>query len=183
MPARSLPALAAVSAALLLAACAPPAPSGPGRSDGTPVAVTARLTPTQGNATAGIVRIEQQADRRWLAARIGGLKPGGLHGFHVHERGDCTGADGMSAGGHFDPRGRPHGHPGRPDRHAGDLPNLQADAGGIAEIRFEIEGLGIGGEADVTGRAIVVHAAPDDYVSQPAGNAGARIACGVFKPG
>ncbi|MEN9317340.1 MAG: hypothetical protein RIS35_3733 [Pseudomonadota bacterium] len=139
------------------------------------------LSPTQGNATAGTVRLEQHHHRLMVHAQISGLKPNAEHGFHVHEKGDCSSADGMSAGGHFNPGGKPHGHFGGSDRHAGDLPNLRADASGVAEMRVPVSGLTVGGGAtDVVGRSIVVHAGPDDYTSQPAGNSGARIACGVI---
>lgn len=149
---------------------------------GTPPPVaTATLAPTQGSATAGTVRLEQQADRLMVYARVTGLKPNAEHGFHVHEKGDCSSPDAMSAGGHFNPAGRPHGHFGGTDRHAGDLPNLRSDASGVAEMRVPVTGLLLGsGSADVVGRAIVVHAGPDDYTSQPAGNSGPRIACGVI---
>ena len=86
----------------------------------------------------------------------------------------------MSAGGHFNPAGKPHGPHGGPERHAGDMPNLRADAAGVAEARFPVDGLTIGsGATDIVGRAVVVHAGPDDYRSQPAGNSGPRIACAV----
>ena len=117
-----------------------------------------------------------------ITGRITGLKPDSTHGFHIHEHGDCSTPDASSAGGHFNPTQQPHGHPGEGQRHAGDLPNQQANAEGVATIDVlakDIQ-LGTGGSTDILGGAVIVHAQPDDYSSQPSGNAGARIACGVI---
>lgn len=122
----------------------------------------------------------QTADGVMLHARVSGLTPNQAHGFHIHEKGDCSSGDGMSTGGHFNPTNQPHG-PQEGPRHAGDLPSLQADAGGHADLRVVVTGLTIGGgPADIVGRGLIVHAQPDDYRSQPTGNAGARIACAVI---
>jgi Cu-Zn family superoxide dismutase len=87
----------------------------------------------------------------------------------------------MSAGGHFNPGGKPHAHHAQAERHAGDMPNLKADAAGVAKFSFSSDGLSAtsGAANSVVGRAVVVHRDPDDYKSQPAGNSGPRIACGV----
>lgn len=152
-----------------------------GASDG-PRAV-AKIEPTKGNNTQGTVTFTQRGDRVRVSAQISGLKPGAEHGFHVHEKGDCSSGDGMSAGGHFNPTGKPHG-PLASDHHAGDMPNLRADAGGNAVASYELPGLGIGsGAADIVGKGLIVHRDPDDYKSQPAGNAGPRIACAVIARG
>lgn len=118
-----------------------------------------------------------------LTGEIGGLQPGSSHGFHIHEKGDCSAADGSSAGGHFNPAAQPHGRAGHGAHHAGDADNLVADANGVARVDAHVDGVTLGGGAanDIAGRAIVVHAAADDYRSQPAGNAGARVACGVIR--
>jgi len=117
-----------------------------------------------------------------IRADVRGLPPGGVFGFHVHEKGDCSSADFTSAGGHFNPGGKPHAHPTRPERHAGDLPNLTADAEGNAVYVFETKLLTVTkGPNSVVGRAVVIHARPDDYTSQPAGNSGPRIACGLIR--
>jgi Cu-Zn family superoxide dismutase len=114
-------------------------------------------------------------------AKISGLKPNAEHGFHVHETGSCASPDGMSAGGHFNPQGKAHGHHGGAERHAGDMPNLRADSYGTASFSFEMPGLTIGsGAADIVGKGLIVHRDPDDYKSQPAGNAGPRLACAVI---
>jgi len=117
-----------------------------------------------------------------ITGRITGLKPDSTHGFHIHEHGDCSTPDASSAGGHFNPTQQPHGHPDAGRRHAGDLPNQQANAEGVATVDVlakDIQ-LGTGGNTDILGDAVIVHAQPDDYSSQPSGNSGARIACGVI---
>jgi len=170
--------LAAVAAAALLAACGQmgsAAPMGPSAS--------ATLAPTTGNTAAGTVTFRQVGDQVLVHARVSGLKPGQEHGFHVHEKGDCSSGDGVSAGGHFNPMGKPHGAPGSTDRHAGDLPALKADAQGRVDAQFQVAGIAIGsGATDIVGRGLIVHAMPDDFKTQPTGNAGARIACGVIMP-
>ena len=111
---------------------------------------------------------------------MSGLSPG-PHGFHVHEKGDCSAPDATSAGGHFNPDGKPHGHPSHGPHHLGDMPMLEADGGGNATLKAFLPGLALGGgPTGLAGRAVVVHAAVDDFKSQPAGNSGARIACGVI---
>ena len=139
----------------------------------------AELKPTQGNAAAGAVQFVQQGEQVLVTTRISGLKPNQEHGFHVHEKGDCSSADASSAGGHLNPTARPHGAQDH-EHHAGDLPSLKADASGKAEMRFTVPGTVTGsGAPDFVGKAVVVHADRDDYATQPAGNSGARIACGV----
>jgi Cu-Zn family superoxide dismutase len=170
--------LSAASAALVLSACA----QMPAVAD-NPVA-TAQMKPTAGNTTAGTVRFEQVGGKVVVTAVITGLKPNSEHGFHVHEKGDCSAPDAMSAGGHFNPGGKPHGHHGKAERHAGDMPNLRADASGGTRVLWESDLLSVGsGAANVVGRAVVIHRDPDDYASQPAGNSGPRLACGVIVAG
>jgi Cu-Zn family superoxide dismutase len=111
--------------------------------------------------------------------KISGLQPSSEHGFHVHEVGNCASADGTSAGGHFNPDGKPHG-PQSAAHHAGDLPALRADASGMVDQKIVLTGLTVvDGPTSVVGRAVIVHAQADDYATQPTGNSGARIACGV----
>ncbi|WP_280155342.1 superoxide dismutase family protein [Piscinibacter sp. XHJ-5] len=143
---------------------------------------TATLEPTRGNTAAGTVTFEQHGDHVMVVAKVTGLKPNQDHGFHAHEKGDCSSGDGMSTGGHFNPNGKPHG-PQSGDHHAGDMPALKADANGNADARFHLTGVTLGsGPADLIGKGLIVHAQPDDYTTQPTGNAGGRIACGVIKP-
>lgn len=163
-----------LAAAALLAACG-------SMGGGDRPAAVAKLSPTQGNTTAGEVRFFREGDHLIVQARVTGLKPGAEHGFHVHEKGDCSSPDGMSAGGHFNPTAQPHGGKDSGPHHAGDMPNLKANAAGEAELRVHLSGVSVGsGPADVLGKAVIVHANPDDYRSQPTGNAGARLACGVI---
>ena len=143
----------------------------------------ADLEATQGNSAKGTVIFRQSGERVRVSASLSGLKPDAEHGFHVHEKGDCTSGDGMSAGGHYNPAGKPHGdYRQAGERHAGDMPNIRADAYGNAEASFETTGITIGGGAgDIVGKGLIVHRDPDDYKSQPAGNAGPRVACAVIK--
>jgi Cu-Zn family superoxide dismutase len=125
-------------------------------------------------------QVRLAADVKQIVGRISGLAPNQIYGFHVHEKGDCSSGDGMSAGGHFNPTGKPHGPPDG-EHHAGDLPSLKADASGIAIVDVRVSGSVLGsGASDFYGKAVVVHALPDDYTTQPSGNSGPRIACGVI---
>lgn len=140
----------------------------------------AELKPTAGNAVSGTVRFQQRGGKVLVTANVAGLKPGAEHGFHVHDKGDCSAADGMSAGGHFNPASKPHGSPQHAERHAGDMPNLKADAGGKAVLSFETDLLAVGaGASNVVGRSVIVHRDPDDFTTQPTGNSGPRLACGL----
>ncbi len=147
-----------------------------------PTAV-ATLQATTGNTASGTAWFTQLPDGVQVRVKVAGLKPNQEHGFHAHEKGDCSSGDGMSTGGHFNPTGKPHG-PQHADHHAGDMPGLKADANGYAEATFKLTGVTIGsGATDLVGKGLIVHANPDDYKTQPTGNAGARIACGVIKAG
>jgi Cu-Zn family superoxide dismutase len=147
---------------------------------GGPSAV-ANLESTKGNTAKGTVTFTQVGDKVRVSAQLSGLKADGEHGFHVHEKGDCSSGDGMSAAGHYNPAGKAHGAVSAADHHAGDMPNVKADSYGNASVTFEVPGLTIGsGAADIVGRGLIVHRDPDDYKSQPAGNAGPRIACAVI---
>ena len=143
--------------------------------------VSATLAPSAGNNVAGTVTFVPEGGKVMVVAEITGLKPG-PHGFHVHEKGDCSAPDFTSAGGHFNPSGQPHGEPSAAAHHVGDMPMLVADASGKATLRAEVSPMTVGnGTTDIVGKAVVVHADADDFKSQPAGNSGARIACGVIK--
>lgn len=149
-------------------------------SSGPPQAEVA-LKPTQGSQVSGSVTFAPSGNKLRVVAEVAGLSPG-PHGFHIHEKGDCSAADGTSAGGHFNPAGKPHGHPEQVEHHAGDMPQLVADATGRARLVAYLEGVQIGGDAmgNIVGRSIIVHAMPDDFKTQPTGNSGARQACGVI---
>jgi superoxide dismutase, Cu-Zn family len=159
-------------AVAVLAGCA----TGPAE----PLRATAQLQPTKGNKTVGEVTFEQVGDKVHVFANVKGLKPGKQHGFHIHEAGDCSAPDGMSAKGHFNPGGKPHAAPG--SGHAGDLPQLAGDKAGHGKLDAELAGFTVApGPASIVGRGLIVHADPDDFKTQPTGNSGARIACGVIK--
>jgi len=142
---------------------------------------TAMLEPTRGNTTTGTVKFVQAGDVVKVSGEIRGLKAGAEHGFHIHEKGDCSSGDGMSAGGHFNPGAKPHGHHGAGEHHTGDLPSLKADANGVATFSFESRTIRVGSTAnDIVGKGLIVHRDPDDYQTQPTGNAGPRLACAVI---
>ena len=142
----------------------------------------ATLNPTAGNSVTGTVVFVQEGVHVKVEARVSGLTPG-MHGFHVHEKGDCSAPDAESAGGHFNPTGQPHGDPRAPGHHhAGDMPMLTADPSGNATLTMVLSAMSIGrGPADIVGKSVVVHAGADDYRTQPAGNSGARVACAVIR--
>ena len=145
---------------------------------------TANLQPTKGNKASGAVSFTQVGDQVRVTGNVSGLVPGQEHGFHIHEAGDCSSGDGMSTKGHFNPFGKPHGSPGSPDRHAGDMPALKADSSGNAKIDATLDIMTVTpGASSIVGRGLIVHASPDDYKTQPTGNAGARIACAVIQRG
>ncbi len=138
-------ALGSIAIGALVAGCAGMAPAGP--------SAVADLAPTTGNTAEGTVTFTQKGDKVVVVAKVSGLAPGS-HGFHIHEKGDCSSGDGMSAGGHFNPLGKPHAHPSTMDRHAGDMPMLIADAAGNAALTVELDVITVGsGAADVVGKA------------------------------
>ncbi|MBL7089446.1 superoxide dismutase family protein [Acidovorax sp.] len=142
---------------------------------------TAKLEPTRGNSTAGTVSFVQSGDVVKVSGTVSGLKPGAEHGFHVHEKGDCSSGDGMSTGGHFNPGGKPHGSHGAGEHHTGDLPSLKADSNGVATFNFESKTIRVGStDNNIVGKGLIVHRDPDDYKTQPTGNAGPRLACAVI---
>lgn len=202
-----------VAAALSLAACAPPAPPDAVNDPQSPAEDIASTTPSDlaaaepaesvagartasaSTATAelkaasdseagGTLAFAQDDGYLRITGEINGLSPG-LHGLHVHEIGDCSAPDASSAGNHYAPRSSQHGAPTQTDElhHAGDLGNIVAGADGRATVDAIDDGLTLSGPETIVGRAIVVHADPDDLVSQPAGNSGDRVACGVVENG
>ncbi|MDR3086989.1 MAG: superoxide dismutase family protein [Azoarcus sp.] len=139
----------------------------------------AKLAPTEGNTVQGNVTFKQEKKGVRIIASVSGLTAG-MHGFHVHEKGDCSAPDGSSAGGHFNPDGHQHGKVDAAKHHAGDLPSLKADAKGNATLNTLVKGLMLTGDTGIVDRALIVHANPDDYTTQPTGNAGGRVACAVI---
>jgi superoxide dismutase, Cu-Zn family len=142
---------------------------------------TAVLAPTKGNSVSGTVNFTQKGAVVLVEAKITGLPANGTHGFHIHEKGNCSAADASSAGAHFNPSGDKHGGPVGAVRHGGDLGNLRADANGYAQASIQVTGITLGSDANsIIGRAVIVHGGPDDLKSQPAGNSGPRVACGLI---
>lgn len=142
----------------------------------------AMLEPTDGNQTRGELRFAAVGDRIEVTGTISGLPGNSTHGFHVHETGDCSAPDATSAGGHFNPASTDHGRVGQGEHHAGDSDNITADADGNATVQGWLEGatVGDGAATDIVGKAVIVHADEDDYATQPTGDAGDRLACGVI---
>lgn len=137
------------------------------------------LYPTEGNDVKGTVIFTQIGDSVKVVADITGLTPG-KHGFHIHEYGDCSSGGAMSAGGHYNPFNMPHGAPTAKERHVGDLGNVVADSSGHAHYEWTDGLIKLNGPYSIIGKGVIVHAGEDDLKSQPVGNAGARVACGVI---
>lgn len=148
-----------------------------------PVLAVAELHPTEGSAVSGRLHVARVDGGLKVMGEITGLAAGKAHGFHIHENGDCSAPDGSSAGGHFNPDASAHGRVDAGAHHGGDMPNVQADAQGVALVDGPLSSrvtVGDGSATDIIGRGLIVHADPDDYVSQPTGNAGGRLACAVI---
>ena len=138
------------------------------------------LQPTEGNTVKGTVTFTQEDGGVRVTANFERLTEGD-HGFHIHEKGDCSSPDGKSAGGHFNPEGVDHAGPDAEKRHVGDLGNLSASADGTASLDVLDKVISLNGPNTIVGRGVIVHANPDDLTSQPTGNAGGRVACGVIE--
>ena len=139
------------------------------------------LKATQGNNVQGTLRINETPPKVHIVGEITGLSPG-KHGFHIHEKGDCSAPDAASAGGHFNPDHTMHGAPDAAEHHTGDLGNIVADSSGKAQVDMTVDFLELAVDPKtIDGKAVIVHAGEDDLHSQPAGNAGARVACGVIQ--
>jgi Cu-Zn family superoxide dismutase len=165
------------------AASAPATPAPP------PATAHVTLTAAAGSSVKGDLTLTNDGTEEGTAVsirgEITGLAPGKEHGFHVHEVGECSLPDFKSAGEHFNPTKDPHGGPESKARHLGDIANAKADDNGRATIDVSVKGATLGdkdeGPAQILGKALVVHAMPDDYKTQPSGGSGARIACGVIR--
>nr|WP_233198614.1 MULTISPECIES: superoxide dismutase family protein [Luteimonas] len=150
------------------AAETPAAPAAPAAAPmATGATAMVELQPTAGNQTAGNLAFATVDGRIEVTGSVTGLPAGSEHGFHVHETGDCSAPDGTSAGG---------------DHHAGDSDNITAGDDGVAQVRTWLEGatIGDGAPTDIVGKGVIVHAKADDYTTQPTGDAGDRLACGVI---
>lgn len=135
--------------------------------------------------SSGRAILTESADGLWLDVRVRGVSPG-AHGLHVHAVGKCDAPDFATAGGHWNPAAHQHGHKNPQGPHAGDAPNLTADAGGTGAVRTWLgAGMITGGTApllDADGAAVVLHADPDDEMTDPSGKSGKRVLCGVLRP-
>jgi Cu-Zn family superoxide dismutase len=139
----------------------------------------AELNPASGSNVRGTVDFFETSGGVRVVAKVSGLTPG-QHGFHIHEKGDCSAPDASTAGGHFNPTGAKHGGPNDAERHAGDFGNLTADASGNARLELMSSAISFNGANSIIGKGVIVHANPDDLKSQTPspGNAGPRVACG-----
>ena len=144
-----------------------------------PTKAIAVLHPTKGSDVQGIVTFTKSGEEIKIVADVTGLTPG-KHGFHIHAYGDCSSPDGNSAGGHFNPTNNPHAGHDAAQRHMGDLGNLEADTSGKAHLELTDSVMTMSGEKSIIGRSVIVHEKEDDLKSQPVGNAGGRLACGVI---
>jgi len=134
------------------------------------------LVPMKNSGVSGTILLKQEKGYVLVTGEVSGLKPG-KHGFHIHMFGDLRAADGISAGGHYNPHGHPHGGPESKEKHEGDLGNIDANDKGVATINAKADHVEL---HHIVGRSLVVHGDADDLKSQPAGNAGPRIAVGVI---
>lgn len=160
-----------------------PATSAPATSEAAMAEAKATLKPTAGNTVAGELSFTAADDGVRVTGTLSGLSPG-KHGFHIHEKGDCSAPDGTSAGGHFNPDGVDHGQISADPHHAGDSNNITADADGKATVDQMLSAnvdIGEGDKYDILGKAVIVHEKADDYKTQPTGDAGGRLACGVIE--
>ncbi|MDQ2642089.1 MAG: superoxide dismutase family protein [Pseudomonadota bacterium] len=161
------------------------APAGNPAAEPTLPTAHAVLTAAAGTSVQGGFTLVNQGSGISIRGEITGLEPGSEHGFHVHEVGECSLPAFESAGGHFNPTKDSHGGPDSDARHLGDLPNAKADENGRALIDVNVQGVTLmdkdGAPTEILGKAIVVHAMRDDYKTQPSGDSGNRIACGVIR--
>lgn len=145
--------------------------------------ITVQLDAKSNSQVSGTVTFTETSEGVTMMADINGLKPG-KHGIHIHENGDCSAPDGKSAGGHWNPTNQPHGKWGsEAGYHKGDIGNITADADGHATMTFTTNEWCIGCSDEtknIVDKGMVIHGGEDDLTSQPSGDAGARVACGVI---
>jgi Cu-Zn family superoxide dismutase len=172
---------------LVLAACGSPesdetAPAEPAAPTPTPTVRAVAVLRTADGADAGTATATPGLDSVRIALSVTGLPPG-EHGVHVHTTGACEAPTFESAGGHWNPGEAMHGLEGEAGQHAGDMPNLTVAEDGTGSLNYQLIGGDWEGLLDADGSAFVVHAMPDDQETDPSGNSGERIACGVFSAG
>ena len=146
-----------------------------------PLEAQTTLAPASKSKVSGTIMFKEVDGGVEVTATVEGLKAGD-HAYHVHEKGDCSAPDGASAGGHFNPNNHKHGAPEAEERHEGDFGNLTAGKDGKATKTFVMSGITIAdGPTSIVGKGFIVHEKKDDFKTQPTGNAGGRIACGVIE--
>jgi superoxide dismutase, Cu-Zn family len=138
------------------------------------------LSPAPNGKAKGQVTFREETEGVRVTANIEGLTPG-KHGFHIHEKGDCSAPDFTSAGGHFNPAKSKHGSPTDTEKHIGDFGNLEANEQGVARFERVFNWLTFKGTNSILNKAVIVHEKADDLQTQPTGNAGGRLACGVIQ--
>lgn len=165
-------AVIAIASVLLFAGCAG-MDAGPG--------ATVRLEPRSGSKVSGNLRFVEVGEKVRVTGLVTGHTPG-PKGFHIHEKGDCSDDKAMNSGGHFNPHNKKHGAAGARERHAGDLGNLHFDPSGNAKVDITVDGISLSRDRPdgIIGRAVIVHAQTDDLMTDPTGNSGDRVACGVI---
>jgi Cu-Zn family superoxide dismutase len=152
---------------------AAPAPAGP--------RATAAIEARSGSTLSGRAVFTQHGDTVHVVVDVVNA-PEGVHAVHLHEKGDCSAPDATSAGGHFNPMKMEHGSPDAPTHHAGDFGNMTVGGEGHGHLELDSTMLTVtAGDHSVVGHAVVVHAKEDDMHTQPTGNAGARLGCGVVE--
>lgn len=160
---------------VLIAGCA-------GMGAGQDPTASATLEPRSGSNVRGTVTFTQIGDVVRVTGQITGHSKG-PKGIHIHDKGDCSAPDATSAGGHFNPGKSKHGGPYSPEKHAGDLGNISFNDAGVAKVNFTVGDISVNSSRSdgIIGRAVVVHAAADDLKTDPTGNSGGRVACGVIR--
>ena len=137
------------------------------------------MHPTKGQKVEGTVTFTKVENGVRVQAHIHSLTPG-KHGFHIHEFGDCSSPDAMSAGGHFNPEKAEHAGPKEHKRHVGDLGNIEADDRAMPPMTWSMTQLRFEGPTSIIGRGLIIHEKADDLKTQPTGDAGGRVSCGVI---
>jgi Cu-Zn family superoxide dismutase len=173
-----------ILAALFIAGCASESDKSTGTSQARPAktkpTAVAVLSPAPNGQVHGKVTFTQEDEGVRVIADIEGLSPG-KHGFHIHDKGDCSAPDFSSAGGHFNPMHSQHGAPTDPMHHSGDFGNIEANDQGVARFERVFNWLSMTGTNSILNHAVIIHEKPDDLKTQPTGNAGGRVACGVIQ--
>lgn len=167
----------------LLGGCPPKPPTGELPPATKVSAATATLEAKSGSKITGTASFEEiEGGKVKVVIDVQNALPG-EHGLHIHEKGDCSDPEAKNAGAHFNPGKHDHAGPPSPVRHAGDLGNISIGPDGTGRIETVTDMFILSsGPTSVTGRAVVIHEKPDDLTTQPSGNSGNRIGCGVIKP-